>query len=134
VFDLIGFARTGEHGDAAARAVWYAADAEIHVVDPVSPPPGFRAVRGRPAIRAWFDSLDACDGLVTDLVDGGDVVAFTERWTRGDGTSVVAASTAEVRDGLVAVQHTVLAQGAGPVTPAGDGWTRLGKDLWTTAG
>ncbi|GAB2580092.1 nuclear transport factor 2 family protein [Microlunatus antarcticus] len=134
VFDLTGFVRAREHRDLGARVAWYAEDADIHVVDPASPPPGSRTVHGRPAIRAWFDSLDAAGGLVTDLVDGGDVVAFTERWTRRDGTSVVAASTAEVRDGLVAVQRTVLAWGGASTADPSDGWTRLGKDLWTTAG
>lgn len=46
---------------------------------------------------------------VTHCLDGGDRVAFTEHWRRTDGTDVVSTSIAELADGLVTTEHTILA-------------------------
>jgi hypothetical protein len=67
-------------------------------------------VQGTQAIHAWL--LDAStrdlDLHVTHLVDGGDRIAFTQCWHHQDGTEVMATSTAELQNGLITTQHTIL--------------------------
>ncbi len=130
-FDLEAFADALESHDITYQLACYALDARISIVDPDSPPPAARTVRGRPAIRSWLDSPDAIGVEVTSLVDGGDRVAFTERWQRRGGTAVLATSTAELEHGLITSQHTILAWAREPLGPA-DGWTRVSQGLWTT--
>jgi hypothetical protein len=132
MFDLAAFAGALEHHDVAYQLGCYAVDADIRVVDPDSPPPEARTVRGRQAIGSWLHGSDAFGVEVTHLVDGGDRFAFTARWERRDGTAVVATSTAELSAGLIATQHTILAWSREPLGPV-DGWTRLSKELWTRA-
>jgi hypothetical protein len=132
VFDVAAFVRAREHRDIDYQLSCYAPDAEIRAVDPDSPPLAPRSIRGDQAIRSWLDGSDARGVEVSCLVDGGDRLALTERWQQPDGTVVVATSTAEVRAGRIASQHTVLAWAREPLD-ALDGWTRLSTDLWTKA-
>jgi hypothetical protein len=132
MFDLVTYAAARRRHDVAYQLACYAVDAEIRVDGPDSPPPAGRTIRGGRAITAWLEGSDALDVEVTDLVDGGDRVAFTESWQRRDGTAVVATSTLELGDGRITAQHTVLAWTRQAVDPVG-GWTRVSNDLWTTA-
>jgi ketosteroid isomerase-like protein len=129
-FDLAAFVASLEHHDVDDQLACYAPDAEIRVVDPDSPSLEARTMGGGAAIRSWLDSSGAPSVEVVDVVDGGDRVAFTERWQQPDGTAVVATSTAELRDGLITTQHTVLARAHESVDLV-DGWTRVSNDLWT---
>ena len=45
---------------------------------------------------------------VVDLVDGEDRVAFTELRRYRDGTQEMATSTAELDNGLISWQHTIV--------------------------
>jgi hypothetical protein len=111
IFDLNAFGQAMEQRDVDYQLTRYAPDADIRIVDPTHPPATPRTLRGASAIQAWL--LDASahhlDLHVTHLVDGGDRVAFTQRWHHADGTEAVATSTAELRDGLITTQHTILA-------------------------
>jgi hypothetical protein len=131
MFDLAAFVGATEHGDVAYQLACYAPDADIRVLDPDSPPPTARTITGARAIRFWLDRSDALDVEVTHLVDGGDRVAFTQRWRERDGTAVVATSTAELSDGLITTQHTILAWTPTPLGPS-NRWTRANEGLWTT--
>lgn len=65
---------------------------------------------GTQAISAWLHESASSNGpsVVSHLVDGGDRVAFTRLWHDVDGTTAVAVNTAELRDGLITTQHTIL--------------------------
>jgi ketosteroid isomerase-like protein len=132
-FDLAAYVAALERRDLVHQLACYAPDATVCVVDPDSPPPGARTIAGTPAIRAWLDGFDAPGVEITHVVDGGDRVALTGRWRRRDGTAVVATSTAELRDGLITAQHTVLVWARPRVDPV-DGWTRVSEGLWTRTG
>ena len=131
LFDLAAFGRAVEQGDIAYQWACYAPDADIRIVDPDSPPPAARTITGARAIWSWLDRPDALGVEVTHLVDGGDRIAFTERWRERDETAFVATSTAELSDGLITTQHTILAWARTLLDPT-DGWTRASKGLWTT--
>jgi hypothetical protein len=110
-FDLNAFSRALEQRDVDYQLTRYAPDADIRIVDPNNPPAAPRTVSGAPAIHAWL--LDASardlDLRVTHLVDGGDRVAFTQCWHHDDGTEVVSTSTAELHNGSITTQHTIVA-------------------------
>jgi hypothetical protein len=109
-FNLLAFGQALKERDLAYQIAHYAPDADVRIVDPDNPPSAPQRLHGRPAIRAWLLHASTRDlGLqVTHLVDGGDRVAFTERWHHQDGTSVVATSTAEIEYGLITMRHTIL--------------------------
>jgi hypothetical protein len=109
-FDLQGFVRALEARDLDYQASRYAPDAEVRIIHPDNPPSNPQSVRGRTAISAWLLHASTRDlGLrVTDLVDGGERVAFTERWHHHDGTTAVAMSTASIENALITRRHTVL--------------------------
>ena len=109
-FNLLAFGQALEERDIGYQVSQYAPDAEVRIVDPDNPPSAPQTVRGQAAIHAWLRHASTRDlGLhVTHLVDGGDRVAFTERWHHRDGTTVVSTSTAEIEDGLITMRHTIL--------------------------
>ena len=53
-FDLAGFARALEAGDAHTQLAAYAEHAEVRIVDPDNPPRSPQILRGQPAIGAWI--------------------------------------------------------------------------------
>jgi hypothetical protein len=112
-FDLETFSHALADRDLDYQLSRYAADADIRIVDPDNPPNDPHLVQGIAAVRRWLWDSDAkqLDLQVTHAVDGGDRVAFTERWYDRDGTAVLATSTAELADGLITVQHTILLWG-----------------------
>lgn len=109
-FNLLAFVQALEERDVAYQSARYAPDADVRIVDPDNPPSAPQRLHGRPAIHAWLlhASTRDLDLQVTHLVDGGDRVAFTERWHHQDGTAAVATSTAEIEDGLITMRHTII--------------------------
>src|SRR3712207_5879677 len=67
-------------------------------------------LKGKHAIADWVRSN--CRRNVTQRVvrtiDGDDRIAYTVAQVQRDGSHQIAASTAELRNGLVTEQHTVL--------------------------
>ncbi len=112
-FDLDTFGRALERHDTDYQLSCYAPEADIRIVDPDNPPRAPRLVRGSAAVRDWLlhNSAGELDLRVTHKVDGGDRIAFTERWHYQDGIEGQATSTAEVEDGLITTQHTILVWG-----------------------
>jgi hypothetical protein len=110
-FDLETFSQALVDGDLDYQISRYAADADIRIVDPDNPPASPLLVHGTTAIRdlLWTSDANNLDVEVTHKVDGGDRVAFAERWRRRDGVTVLATSAAELADGLITLQHTILA-------------------------
>jgi hypothetical protein len=122
-FDLDGFSYALADRDLDYQISRYATNADIRVVDPDNPPASPLLLHGTADIRRWlWDSdADTRDVEVTHVVDGGDRVAFSGRWHQRDGTAVLATSAAELTDGLITLQHTILAWGhdsAGIAVPA----------------
>lgn len=111
VFDLNAFGEAVERRDLDYQLGHYAPDADIRIVDPDHPPSAPRIVRGTSAIRSWLFESDVggVEVEVTHLVDGHDRFAFTQGRRYADGTSAVIVSTAELQDGLITTQHTILA-------------------------
>jgi hypothetical protein len=109
-FNLGTLVRAIESRDAGCQISMYAEDAEVRVVDPDHPPQAPMVLRGKPSIGSWI--FDLCSLAMThevmDLVDGGDLVAFTEKGRYRDGTMVVSTSTLALRDGLIVRQRVVL--------------------------
>jgi hypothetical protein len=119
-FDLDAFTEAMERRDIDYQVANYASDADIRIVGPDNPPSAPRIVNGSEAIRDWLRASTAhtLDLLVTNLVDGGNRVAFTEQSRHEDGTDLVASSTADVAEGLINIQRTILARGTSGEEPA----------------
>ncbi len=113
-FDLTGFAEALTAGDVGYQLACYAVDAEVRITADCpamdSPSPRPRVVAGRRAIAIWLheSARNHPSSEVSRLVDGGDRVAFTRDWRNPDGTMSLAISTAELLDGLITTQHTIL--------------------------
>jgi hypothetical protein len=109
-FDLQGFRKAWERRDLAYQLARYAPDADIRIVDPDHPPSAPRHVCGTSQILSWLLESEErdLDPEVTQLIDGGDRFAVSQRWHYADGTSVVAVSTAELQDALITTQHTIV--------------------------
>jgi len=109
-FDLDAFGRAIELNDLDFLVAAYAEDAQVRLTDPDTPPLAPRVLRGREAVTDWLraDTRADCSRRVVRMVDGLDRVAYSEERLYADGTHEIAASTAEVSDGLIRVQHTVL--------------------------
>lgn len=109
-FDLNAFGRAIERSELGFLIAAYADDAEVRLTDPETPPLAPRVLRGHEVVADWlrFDAQADCHRRVVRLVEGEDRVAFTEERLYADGTHEIAASTAELRNGLIWLQHTVL--------------------------
>ena len=97
--------------DAATLTSLYADDATIEVADAQTTPSRPLKVEGREAIRAYCDDI-----LGRDMTHEVDTVAitpesagFSVRCAYPDGSRVVCAATAELRDGLIVRQLGVQA-------------------------
>jgi len=109
-FDLDAFSQAIEERDIDYQLAHYAADADIRIVNPDNPPAAPQTLFGTPAIHTWLLNSNARDLnlRVTHLIDGGDRVAFTKRCHDQDGRETVAINTAEVDDGRITTQHTIV--------------------------
>jgi sirohydrochlorin ferrochelatase len=109
-FDLTEFSRAIDASDAESLIAAYADCAEVEVIDPDNPPSSPHVVKGKNAIADWVRSN--CQRSVMQRVvrsiDGEDGIAYTVAQVQRDGTQQIAISTAELRDGLVTQQQTVL--------------------------
>ena len=109
-FDVAALCSAIEARDAEAQIPMYSLDADVMVVDPDHPPRSPMRLHGRDAIASWISEICYLNMThhVVDVVRGGDRIAFTEEGLYRDGTKVLSASTATVRDGLIRSQRVVL--------------------------
>jgi ketosteroid isomerase-like protein len=90
--------------DVEALLALYTDDATVEVVDHLNQPSAPRRISGREQLRAHLEDVFARD--MTHAVDivasAPDAVGYVLRCTYADGTKVVCAATAELRDGRIA--------------------------------
>jgi ketosteroid isomerase-like protein len=89
--------------DADALLALYADDATVELVDHVNRPSAARHLRGRDELRAHLQDVFGRD--MTHAVDivaaAPDALGYVVRCTYPDGTKVVCAASAELRDGRI---------------------------------
>jgi len=109
-FDLTTFARSLLRADLDLQIAAYADGAELRIVNPDNPPRLPRTLRGKSEIEAWLRSEPAQRVVVqvSNLIEDGERIAFTEVRRYSDGGHEIAASTAELYDGLITRQLTIL--------------------------
>ena len=109
-FDLTTFARSLLRADLDLQIAAYADAAELRIVNPDNPPRLPRTLRGKSEIEAWIRSEPAQRIVVqvSNLIEDGERIAFTEVRRYSDGGHEIAASTAELYDGLITRQLTIL--------------------------
>jgi hypothetical protein len=80
------------------------------VIDPDNPPSSPHIFTGREAISRWL--RDSCEAnavqRTTRMIDGRGQIAYTVEQRNRDGTREIATSTADVANGLITAQQTVL--------------------------
>lgn len=109
--DVTSFRRAIETRDADAQLAGYATDAELTIVDHDHPPSNPTVLRGAGPIGAWLRDVAARDMThqVADLTAGPDRLSFVQRCRYADGTEVLCATVAGLRDGLITRQLVVQA-------------------------
>lgn len=109
-FDLTEFSRAIDASDAEVQIAAYADCAEIEVIGPDNPPSSPHVVKGKNAIADWVRSNCRRNLMqrVVRAIDGNSEIAYTVAQVKRDGTHEIATSTAELRDGLVTQQQTIL--------------------------
>ncbi|UGS35350.1 nuclear transport factor 2 family protein [Capillimicrobium parvum] len=102
-FDAAALRRGIEARDAASLMDLYAEDATIERVDAQNPPSSPVRIAGRDAIRAALEDVYARDMThrVESVAVGPDAVGYTVRCSYPDGTRVLCAAVAELRDGRI---------------------------------
>ena len=120
-FDLMEFSRAIDASDAETQIAAYAECAEVEVIDPDNPPSSPHVVKGKNAIADWVRSNCRRNlrQRVVRAIDGDSEIAYTVAQVQQDGTQEIVTSTAELRNGLVTQQQTIL------VRDRGDGQSRL---------
>ena len=103
-FDAAALRRGIEARDASALLDLYADDATIERVDAQNPPSAPARVVGRDAIGALLSDVFERDMThhVETIAVGPDAVGYTVRCAYPDGTHVLCAAVAELRDGRIA--------------------------------
>ena len=98
-----------EHNDAEALAAFYAEDAEVRLISKDNPPSSPYFLRGRAEISEHVPAVCGrnLQHRIENEVVGEDRVAFNEVCEYPDGTTVLAATTMEMRNGEIARQLTV---------------------------
>jgi ketosteroid isomerase-like protein len=114
-FDAGALRRAFENHDAAGLLALYADDATVEVADPQNTPSRPLRLEGREAIRAHLEDVLARE--MTHAVDvvavGEDAVGYSLRCAYPDGTRVLCAATAQLRDGRIIREVGVQAWDAG---------------------
>ncbi len=89
--------------DTDALLALYAEDATVEIVDAVHTPSHPLRLSGHAPLRAHYEDVFARHMThEADIVlASGDALAYTLRCTYADGTKVVCAATAILRDGLI---------------------------------
>ncbi|MCW3047551.1 MAG: nuclear transport factor 2 family protein [Solirubrobacterales bacterium] len=102
-FDAGVLRRAFENHDPAGLLALYADDATIELADARNTPSRPLRLEGREAIRAHLEDVLARD--MTHAVDvvavGEDAVGYSLRCAYPDGTRVLCAATAQLRDGRI---------------------------------
>jgi hypothetical protein len=112
-FNLMEFLRAIDASDAEYQIATYADCAEVEVIDPDNPPSSPHVLKGKNAIADWVrtNCKKSVIQRVVRTIDGDDRIAYTVAQVQRDGSHDIATSTAELRDGLVTQQHTILVRG-----------------------
>jgi hypothetical protein len=114
-FDMMEFARAIDTRDTEYQIAVYADCAELEVIDRDNPPSAPQVLKGKNAIADWVRSC--CQQNVAQhvvkTIDGADRIAYTVAQVQRDGSYELATSTAELRDGLVTEQQTILVRDPG---------------------
>jgi ketosteroid isomerase-like protein len=114
-FDAGALRRAFENHDAAGLVALYAADATIEIADAQNTPSRPLRLEGREAIRAHLEDVLARE--MTHTVDivavGDDAVGYSLRCAYPDGTRVLCAASAQLRDGRIIREVGVQAWDAG---------------------
>jgi hypothetical protein len=109
-FDLRAFGHAIEAQDTDAQLTAYAEDAELTVIDPDNPPSSPHVLSGKHAIGTWLRG--SCEANTVQrtarMIDGAGQIAYTVEQLNRDGTHEIATSMADIREGLITVQQTVL--------------------------
>jgi ketosteroid isomerase-like protein len=103
-FDAAAFRRAYDSKDLEQLLALYADDATVEIVDQRNTPSAPMRLEGREALRAHLQdvlSRDMTHELDT-VAAGGDALGYSIRCRYPDGTRVVCAATAQVRDGKIA--------------------------------
>jgi ketosteroid isomerase-like protein len=103
-FDAAAMRRAYHGRDADALLALYADDATVELVDQQNPPSRPRQIAGKDAIRAHLEDVFGREmSHELDIVAASpDAVGYSLRCLYPDGTRVVCAATAELRDGRIA--------------------------------
>ena len=109
-FDLEAFGRAIESQNTDAQLAAYAVDADLTVIDPDNPPSSPHVLSGKDAIATWLRGSCAAntEQRMARMIDGGDQIAYTVEQLNRDGTHEIATSMADIMDGLITAQQTVL--------------------------
>jgi ketosteroid isomerase-like protein len=103
-FDAAALRRAYHDQNAAALLGLYADDATIEVVDQQNPPSRPRRIQGKEAIRAHLEDVFSRD--MTHELDvvavSPEAIGYSMRCLYSDGTRVVCAATAALREGRIA--------------------------------
>jgi ketosteroid isomerase-like protein len=114
-FDAGALRRAFENHDAAGLAALYADDATVELADAQNTPSRPLRLEGREAIRTHLEDVLARE--MTHAVDvvavGEDAVGYSLRCAYPDGTRVLCAATAQLRDGRIIREIGVQAWDAG---------------------
>jgi ketosteroid isomerase-like protein len=109
-FDLKAFGRAIESQDTDTQLAAYADDAVLTVIDPDNPPSSPHLVSGKDAISTWLRG--SCESNTVQrtarMIDGAGQIAYTVEQLNLDGTHEIATSMADISDGLITAQQTVL--------------------------
>lgn len=103
--------RAIETRDAKSLKAFYADDAVLTIIDSDNPPSKPRTIRGAKEIGAFLDDVygrEMTHRLEMGIVDG-KTLAFVQGCQYGDGTRVIASSTAELGSHGIVKQTTVQA-------------------------
>jgi ketosteroid isomerase-like protein len=100
-----------ETRDGATLAGFYHDDAELQIIDAMSPPSAPTEIKGKDAIAAYYN--DVCGRTMTHRLNTGitegDRVAFTQTCTYPDGKKVFCVATLELVGGKIARQVSIQA-------------------------
>lgn len=108
---ISGIRKAVESRDAAALKSLYADDAVLTIIDSDNPPSKPRTIKGARSIGEFIDdvySRDMTHTVEMGVVDG-NTLAYVQGCRYGDGTRVIASSTAELGPKGIVKQTTVQA-------------------------
>jgi hypothetical protein len=102
-FDAAALRRAFSQRDATAVLSLYSDDAKLELVDAENTPSRPRVVEGREEIEAHLKDILGRDMKheIDIVAVGSDSVGYTLRCAYPDGSRVLCASTAELRDGKI---------------------------------